>query len=127
MELPVNEQMLSAVMALLCGVLFGFVYDFLKALRLKAKNCVVTSLCDVIVCLVGAALLVFLTMEATGGKLRVYIALTTAVGTMAYFLCLSRYILRIFTKFFELMVIIIKKLNSVLVVISKGLKKLGVF
>jgi len=126
-ELPVNEQMLSAVMAGLCGVVFGVIYDFMKALRLELKNGIVTSLCDIAVCLVGAFMLLFLNMEATGGRLRIYIALTAALGAAAYFLCCSPYILKVFVKVLVLIGRLLKLFGRLLAILRKNLKKVEKF
>jgi len=84
-----NQPQLLAY--LLCGgVVLGVLYDLLRALRLLGGGRgAVTALCDGAFCLLGAALLWHLGLQALHGALRWYGFAVPLVGMAGYFAGLS--------------------------------------
>jgi spore cortex biosynthesis protein YabQ len=96
LEQPISSQLLTAFCSFVGGLLFGVLYDALKALRLRAKREVLTAICDILASLFGFCILIFLFMGTGNGEARIYIAICAAAGSIIYFCLFSRVFLEIF-------------------------------
>lgn len=90
MENYVSEQLVTLLAALLLGAVGAWLYDLLRAVRLKRKSRLLTHLTDGVY--VGLCLLALLgfALHRGEGELRLYMLLGIFLGTVAYFLLLSR-------------------------------------
>ena len=101
MGLPITAQAFQAALALLSGLLLAALYDFLKALRLRAARGWFTAAADALFC---AALLPALFVYALGpgeGRLRLFALASAALGWALWRCTLSPYALRAFSRAFS--------------------------
>ena len=91
MELSIFWQISEAAGSFLLGSSAGLFYDFLKVIRHRMKNSLVTFLLDMVFwTVVGFAVFLF-GMIAGGGKLRLFMLLFAFLGGLLYLRFLSAY------------------------------------
>lgn len=85
MGITVNGQILEALYALALGAAFAVLYDFLRALRRRAKKAAVTALLDAFFWLICAFAFFLFGMTVLKGQQRIFIFGAAAIG---FLLCL---------------------------------------
>lgn len=101
MPLPVVLQLIQAGLSLALGAALGLWYDFLKALRLRARRRWLTDLLDLLFWLPAGVCLFALGMGPGYGQLRIFMVLSAACGATLYFCILSAVVLPLASRFWE--------------------------
>lgn len=94
MEMHLAEQTRSFIYAAVLGLCLGGVYDFFRCLRaLTGAKRWVTALCDLLFAFLCMLSYFLFSLAFSGGVLRMYTALGTALAMLLYFTGLSPFIL----------------------------------
>lgn len=97
MEIRLAAQTEVFLCAAIFGGCAGGLFDFFKALRLRARlGRWGTAVCDICFCLLTFVAFLLFLLAKGGGEIRGYILLGAALGAMLYFAALSELLLRLF-------------------------------
>jgi hypothetical protein len=91
MEINITEQLLQAASSFILGTAAGFLYDFLRVIRQRARSKTVTAIADFLFWLITGLALFFLGMSLGKGQQRIFMNITAILGGVAYFCTLSRF------------------------------------
>lgn len=87
----IYNQVYAFVVSVIVGVAWLSIYDVLKIIRHMTKcNYIVTSVCDIIFWLIGAALMVYTALLFNGGFIRSYLFAGVFVGVTVYLLTIGK-------------------------------------
>lgn len=127
MASPVSEQALRALLALGFGICLALVYDFAKALRLRAKSSALTAVLDVLYCAAAGVGLFMFTLGPGGGELRLFYLVMMALGAAFWGLAVSPTALRLFgfivnslLRLAAPLVIILSEIDKIIAKTKKG-------
>ena len=91
MENYVSQQLSTLCAALLLGMLGAWLYDLLRALRLRhPRQRLVTHLSDGLYILLWLLIFLGFALHRGGGELRLYVLIAAALGCIGYFSLFSR-------------------------------------
>jgi len=121
LEQPIVYQVLTALYSLAGGLVFGLIYDAMKALRLKIKSMAFTVFCDILTCFIAFFILFYLSMAPGNGEVRVYIIICSAIGALVYFFLFSRTFLGLFTACLTVLIKFMRILQKPIDFLSKKL------
>ncbi len=105
-EISNSSQILNFVYSIALGMIFGILYDFLRAFRLiKNHSEIIVFTEDIIYfLLLSISTFVFL-ITATNGQIRAYILFGIIIGFLIYYFTLSRLIIKILFLLFKTLMI----------------------
>ncbi len=130
MEIYVAQQGRAFLGMLLCGIGFGLVFDFFRAIRkIFPMNGLAVNLSDLLFWLI-CAVLVFASVKLTNrGELRMFAFLGFFSGMIAYFLVFGSYIAKWMAAclrcLIRVMVVVIKMVSVPFRAVAVPLSKLG--
>lgn len=112
------EQIKTLFLFNICGFSVGFLFDFFRVQRKIIKtNDFVTYMQDIIFWILSGIIIIFTVINFTDGEIRSYMILGGIVGTITYFLFISKYIMsleikivRFFLKILAILCYPIKKI-----------------
>jgi hypothetical protein len=89
-HISVSRQFAEAAAALALGAAAGFLYDFLRVVRRRARAAAVTAVCDLLFCVLAGISLFLLGLTVGGGRQRLFMAAVAVLGVTLYFITVSR-------------------------------------
>lgn len=142
-EISNLSQLSGFLYSVIIGVIFGFIYDVLRALRIvKSFKNISVFFQDVFYFIIIANMTFIFFLAVTKGEIRLYILIGVLVGFLAYFFTLSKFftilfkllfskifnlfslIFNLFYRFFNLCDLKISTFfKNILKCLKKGLKK----
>lgn len=103
MEVSVSNQMYVFAVMLLCGACAGLLFDLMRGLRrCFGANMIVTSVEDILFWLAISAGIYAVIFVCNYGQLRWHEIIGLILGSVIYFLTLSRAVLRLFDVIFRI-------------------------
>ncbi len=122
----INNEFSIFLSFVLIGLIIGFLFDFFRILRRSYETPdSITIVEDIVFWLISGLLLLIGIFVLNEGKIRAYLFLGLFAGIFIYIATLSKYIMKVGTKFFKIFnTYIIKPLQKVMSIIVKILIKL---
>ncbi|MBE6949420.1 MAG: hypothetical protein E7456_06195 [Ruminococcaceae bacterium] len=102
MEISISGQIIESAAALGLGLLSGFYYDILRAIRRRSRGILITMLLDALFWVVCGAALILFGLTLGGGEQRIFVVVLAFLGGWLYFVTLSRYALFLCESILEL-------------------------
>jgi hypothetical protein len=93
MEIPISQQLVQAASSLFLGAAAGFLYDFLRVVRHRARSKTVTAVTDFLFWLFTGLALFLLGLSLGQGRQRLFMDIISVLGGILYFCTLSRFTL----------------------------------
>lgn len=123
MEVSVYTQIIQAVAAISLGIMFGFFYDLLRALRRRLKLSIIAAVADTAFWIVAGTAVFILGMVIGQGEIRIFMILCIVVGAVLYFISLSKLTLTLCDFILECIIKIIGIIIYPFLCIGKIIKK----
>lgn len=122
----INNEFSIFLSFVLIGLIIGFLFDFFRILRRSYETPdSITIVEDIAFWLISGLLLLIGIFVLNEGKIRAYLFLGLFAGIFIYIAILSKYVMKVGTKFFEIFnTYIITPLQKVMSIIVKILIKL---
>jgi spore cortex biosynthesis protein YabQ len=95
MEISIADQTRALLLAGAAGIAAGVLYDVFRIIRRTFGSALLTAALDLLFWLAASVGALCFMLAVTGGRLRVFAALGSALGAVFYFLMLSEVVLRI--------------------------------
>ena len=101
-EISNLSQLSGLFYSVIMGVIFGILYDVLRALRIitNIKN-ITVFFQDILYCFIIANITFIYFLSVTKGEVRFYILIGTLVGFLAYFFTISKFVILLFKILFS--------------------------
>jgi spore cortex biosynthesis protein YabQ len=127
MEIPISQQLIQAASSLILGAAAGFLYDFFRVVRRRARSKAVTAATDFLFWLVTGLAVFLLGLSLGGGRQRVFMNIAAILGAVVYFLTLSRFSLVLCNALADAVTFLFFCLTRPFVWGYRTLKKLSIF
>lgn len=129
MELSVSHQLFVFISMTLCGVAAGVIFDLFRAVRrcIKASSGVILTQ-DLLLWFFELVLVYYTMFKVNNAKIRGYEAIALVIGSVLYFVTVSCYVTKAFSKVISFLLKILRTLliplKKVCLILAKPAKKL---
>lgn len=104
MQTPVTHELTVFAVMILCGVVFGVLFDIMRAIRNTAKaGKTITDVTDLLFVLISGIVIIYMLIKFNDGILRMYEFAGIFLGGIIYFLTVGKYVKNIFERIFEIL------------------------
>jgi len=124
MEISVSNQFFQALSSIVLGIAIGFFYDFLKIIRIRVKQNLITYIVDIIFWVVVGFAVFMMSMVVGQGELRIFMITSTVIGAALYFITMSRFTIKVCNKLVDIIVKILQTIAAPFIRIYKFIKKI---
>lgn len=96
--MELSTQIRTFLLIVTTGVVLGILFDTYRVLRRRFRPpWLVTSLTDLLYCLLASAIAFTALLAGNWGELRFYVYIALLVGIIAYYRLVSRYVMKLIT------------------------------
>lgn len=127
MRIDPQAQLVAAAASLVLGMAFGVVYDIFRTLRRRMHSPLVTFFTDILFCVIICAAVFLMGYTIGGGRIRVYMAVSAALGAAVYFALLSRFVLKILDLIARFVLYVAAAMVFPFKIVKNFLKKMLIF